>query len=248
MATVTQKVVDFSNVKDGGGAFNKKRVPEGDYLAKIVNVADAVSKKDDVFQYLFTLELQKVSGAKYPYYCKLAENQLWKLRNLLIAAGLTVPKKKMKLDVSRTIGKLVGVTMEDDEYEGKQQSVIQAVFPAAELTDSPVDDEETAEDIEDSEDDTEVDAPEEEAVEDEVTEEPAADDAEDDEEEPEAEADEFAGMDRTALKAYIVGKDSDFKARKSQSDDDLRVIARELAVQGDEGGDDELEELDIEDL
>ena len=250
----TAKVVDFSNVKDGGGSFNKRRVPGGDYLAKIVKVEDAESKSDKTFQYLFTIKLQKYSTYAYPYYCKLQENQLWKLRNLLIAAGMNVPKKRMKLDPSKVVGKLIGVTMEDDEYEGKLQSVIAAVFPASELSDQDM-----SSDVDDEEEDEDEDID-------------LSDEG--DEEEDEESGDDFDGMDRAELKAWLSSNIEGFQARKSQSDDDLREMAR-AHNSGDEeeeeeepepepapkvkkkatkpkkakkDDDDELEELDIDDL
>lgn len=135
MAGASAKAVDFSGIEDkAGGNFSPRRVPTGDYAAKIVKVEDAKSKGDGEFMYLFTIKLTKYSQNSYPFYCKLAENQLWKLRNLLIAAGLNVPKKRMKLDPNKVVGKSIGVTMEDDdEYKGKIKSVVQAVFPIAEL-------------------------------------------------------------------------------------------------------------------
>lgn len=142
------KAIDFSGVKDRGN-FNPKHVAEGDYAARIVKVEDGKAKSDDGFQYIFTIKLEKYSQYSYPYYCKLTENQLWKIRNLLIAAGINVPKKRMKIDPNKAIGKLVGVTMEDDEYEGKMKSVISAIFPAAELADGaelPDDDSNTDDD------------------------------------------------------------------------------------------------------
>lgn len=155
--TVTTHVVDFSNVKDGGN-FNKKRVAEGDYAAKVLKVQDSPAK-DGVHQWLFTVEIPG-EGGKYPYYCKLQENQLWKLRNLCLAAGIQVPKKKVKVDPNKLVGKMVAVTMEDDEYEGKKQSVIGAVFPISELSDSPADDDEDLDGTdEDDEEDEEEPTP-----------------------------------------------------------------------------------------
>ena len=132
MAKASAKAVDFSNVKDRGD-FNTARVEAGDYLAKVVKVEDTESKGDSSFMYVFTIKLSKYSQYGYPYYCKLTENQLWKLRNLLVAGGLNVPKARLKVDPNKVIGKTIGVTMEDDEYEGREKSVIAAVFPAAEL-------------------------------------------------------------------------------------------------------------------
>jgi len=233
--TVTKKVVDFTNVKDQG-QFNTKRVTAGDYLAKVVKVEDAEVKSGDNkgdFQYLFTIKLVKFSQNSYPYYCKLTENQLWKLRNLLVAGGINVPKKRVTLDPTKVVGKNIGVTMEDDEYEGKEKSVIAAVFPPSDLDDYDEGDAGSSDD--EAADDT-------------------AEDDEDlslgDEEEDEGEAevgDEFVDMDRNALKVFIKGKDDAAVFKKSETDDDLRARAR--AFSDDAGDEDEdLEELDISDL
>lgn len=230
---VSAKNIDFSNVKDGGGRFNRNRLPAGDYLAKISKVEDAEAK-DGVFQFLFSIQIAKHPSRILPYYCKLQENQLWKLRNLLIAAGMTVPKRKLKLDPSKVVGKSIGVTLEDDEYDGKEQSSIAAVFPAAELIDGAS--------VEDDDDDDEGGADDEEALD-------SLDDAADDDEEDEEEADEesadpYADLDRAALKAELKKRDSSFQARKSQSDDDLRDLLRagDSDAAAAEGEDDEEED------
>lgn len=190
--TVTAHVVDFTNTRDGGGTFNKKRVAEGDYAAKVTKVQDSPAK-DGTHQWLFTIELQKESG-KYPYYCKLQENQLWKLRNLCLAAGIQVPKKKVKVDPNKLVNKLIAVTMEDDEYEGKRQSVIAAVFPVSELSDTASDDDEDTDEDEDDEEEEPTPPPAKKkaaakkpapVVEDDEDDEDEEDDEEDEEEEPE---------------------------------------------------------------
>ena len=236
--TLTAKVVDFSNVKDGGGNFNKRRVRSGDYLAKVTKVQDAESSKDGAFQYLFTIQLVKHSQNKYPFYCKLQENQLWKLRNLLIAAGQNVPKKRIKLDPSKVVGKMIGVTMDDTEYEGKPQSEVVAVFPASELADSDGAEDDVNDDdgSEDDDEDQWNTGPSDDADDDEDDEGEA--DEEGDEEEDSG--DEFDAMDRTALKAYLKAQDGSFQAKKSQTDDDLRELARAAA------GNDEDEEEEPE--
>ncbi len=155
-AKTSSKVVDFTNVKDSGARFNKKRVPEGEYLAKVVKVEDSKTKSTEEFQWLFTIQLVDHPTARYPYYCKLVDNQLWKIRNLLVAAGISVPKKRVKLNPSVVVGKTIGVVMEDDEYDGKLQSVIASTIPTSEVTGSAAeaDDEDVADD--EVEDDEEV--------------------------------------------------------------------------------------------
>lgn len=125
--------VDFSNVKEGSG-INPVRVEEGDYLAKIISVEDHESKAGNP-TWVFVFQLDDRKSATYPYYCGLVDNQLWKIRNLLVAAGKTVPKKRVNVDPNSIVGKEVGITLSDDEYEGKEKSVIDAIFPASELAD-----------------------------------------------------------------------------------------------------------------
>lgn len=152
MAAASVQILDMTNVKEGG-SFNKKRMPEGDYLARVTKVEDAPVKNGENKgkpQWLFTIKLETGSGT-YPYYCQFAENQLWKIRNLLVAAGVNVPKKRMRLDPEKVVGKLIAVTLEDEEYEGKNQSTIGAIFPPSEMTDA----EDDGEDEEDEEDEEE---------------------------------------------------------------------------------------------
>lgn len=160
---VTPQVIDFSDVpEESGRRFAKRRQEAGDYAAKILSVEDAPSSKDGKAQYLFTIEAGR---GVYPYYCKLQENQLWKLRGLLKAAGLNVPSKRVKVDPTKTVGKAIAVTLEDDEYDGKLQSTIEVVFPLSELnkgTPDQGDDEEEVEDeapVADEEEDDEEEAP-----------------------------------------------------------------------------------------
>lgn len=202
--TITAQVVDFSNVRDGGATFNKKRVPAGDYLARVVKVQDSPAK-DGIHQWLYSIELvDKFTDRKFPYYCKLQDNQLWKLRNLFLAAGKAVPKKKVKVNPAMIVGKLIAVTLEDDEYDGKPQSVIGTVFPASELN------EDDNSDVNDELDDTEDD--EGEAVD-------VADEDEDEEEEPAP-----APKKRAATKAAVPAQRATKKAAVEVDDDELEAL------------------------
>ncbi len=155
MAKATTKIVDMSQVKDSQrSGINPKRLPEADYLARVSSVQDSEVKSGDNkgdFQWLFIITPEDYPNAHYAYYCKLDANQLWKVRNLLIAAGLNVPKKKVKLDPERVVGKLIAITLEDDEYNGKIKSTISAIFPPADMTDTESSDDEEDEDEEDEE-------------------------------------------------------------------------------------------------
>ena len=157
--TPTKRVLDFTNVKESTG-INPKHRPAGDYRMKISKVTEQGTKNDPKkLQWVFVFVPTDMQSAAYPYYCQLNAETLWKIRNLLIAAGIDVPKKKVNVDPQKLVGREIGVTLDDDEYEGKLKSVVTAVFPASDLDDSdtPADpgDDETVEDDEVAEDEME---------------------------------------------------------------------------------------------
>lgn len=128
-------VIDFTGVKDRSG-FNPVHQPAGDYkgLIKDVNKDTAKSSGNEVIVY--TIADADRPSATYRYTCTLTDKSLWKLRNLLVAAGMTVPPKKVKLTgttLSKIVGKEIGISLDDHEYEGKMSSEITNVFPADDL-------------------------------------------------------------------------------------------------------------------
>lgn len=134
--------LDFTKVKERGGNFNKRHQPEGDYRGKVTGVENAVSSSDESDMWLFTIQ---VGSGTYPLYCKFQENQLWKIRNLWVAAGISVPKKKTTLDPQDVVGKEIAVSLGDEEYNDKMQSTVVATFPLSELEEGegePAEDEE----------------------------------------------------------------------------------------------------------
>lgn len=158
------KILDFTNVQDRG-QFNPRHKKEGDYRFKIVGVEDGRSKNDNDM-WVFTMTPSDDKSATYPYRCTLGTDSLWKVRNLFIAAGKTVPKKKMKVDPSKLVGAEVGVHLVDHEYNDRLSSQIDSVFPVSDLPATPkkrkraeVEDEveEDLDEDEEIEDDEEID-------------------------------------------------------------------------------------------
>lgn len=134
------KNLDFSKVKDR--QFNTKFLPEGDYSAKVISVEDHESAAGNA-NWLFTIEITtpgRGKGASYPYYCPVDNvKSLWKVRNLATACGINVSKSKTKFDPNKLVGLECGISLEDDEYEGKPKSVISATLPLSEVGDAPED-------------------------------------------------------------------------------------------------------------
>lgn len=147
------QVLDFTNVKERGD-FNPKHIEPGDYTAKITKVTETEAKGDGERMWVFSIVLDEHPRATYPYYIKLVETQLWKLRLLFGAVGVNIGQRKVKIDPNKLVGKELGVAMDDDEYEGRLKSTIAEVFPAEDVTGPAEGDEEPEED--DLEDEEEI--------------------------------------------------------------------------------------------
>lgn len=146
---VAARTLDLTNVKDASG-INPKHKESGEYLGKIVEVRDDPAK-DGEAMWTWIVKTTDDSTATYPYYVKLIDSQLWKLRNLFIAAGIPLPKRAQKIDPNKVVGKEIGMYLDDDEYEGKMKSVISSVMPKDELADYA----DGADEVEDDDDEDE---------------------------------------------------------------------------------------------
>lgn len=149
------QVTDFTNVKDSSG-FNPTHQPAGDYRGVVKDVTAGKSNQgnDTV---TFAIADANRPSAVYRYVCTFTDKSLWKLRNLVIAAGMSVPKKRIKLTaatLNKLIGKEIGMSLDDNEYEGKMSSQIMGVFPASDL---PDDDGDTSTPVVEDDDDDDED-------------------------------------------------------------------------------------------
>lgn len=211
----------MTNVKEQGN-FNPRHKAEGDYRAKIVKVDDHMSKAKNE-QWVFTIQLTEDQRATYGHYCGFDEKNAWKVRNLLIACGKKVPKKRVNVDPNSLVGKEIGVTLIDDEYEGKMKSTIDAVFPAADLHED--DDDEDTPEVDDDEEETEDDT----------------EDSDDDADEDEDDADEEPEPEPEPVK-----KKAKKKAAAPAKKAATKKAKKKAPVEDDE--DDDVDELDLEDL
>lgn len=148
-AKARSTIIDFSNVKDRG-QFNPRHIESGEYPAKITKVIQDEAK-DGEDMWVFTFVLDEVPRATYPYYCKLVDNQFWKVKAMFEAAGISVGKRKIKVDPNKLVGKRIGVFMEDDEYEGRLKSVISECIKLSEISGPAEDDDDDLEEDEEEE-------------------------------------------------------------------------------------------------
>lgn len=120
--------IDFSDVK--APTYTAAHQEPGVYNAEIAGVELAKAKKDGTDMLVFAIEC---GPGRYPYYCKIVPNQLWKLRELIEAAGTKVPSKVVQIDPDKYVGKKINVELEDDTFYGKLRSRVARVAKFAEV-------------------------------------------------------------------------------------------------------------------
>lgn len=193
--------LDFSKVEERSG-YNSRQMPEGLYEARVSGLVQK-DAQDGTPMLVYTLAptQTKYATRAFPYYCKLQQNQLWKLRDLFVAAGETIPKKATQIDPEKIINAKVAIEVGDDTGQYADRSVIVSVYPLDTLSDLDdedeqdddiedddiEDDEDDEEDLEDDFDDLDDDEDEDNFDEDELDDEDLDDEWEDDEEEEEEE-------------------------------------------------------------
>lgn len=125
--------LDFSKVKNTQ-RFNTTHMPEGLYKAKITGVEDKPAKDGTpMLVYTFNILTPGYTDRVFPFYCKLQENQMWKIRDLLVAAGMDVPTKVVQVDPEDIKEKTIAVEVVDSFYEGQKRSSCGSVYPVSVL-------------------------------------------------------------------------------------------------------------------
>lgn len=137
--------IDFSDVK--APSFSTVHQAPGVYNAEIAGVEMTKTKSDNTDMLVFAIT---AGSGRYPYYCKIVPNQLWKLRELIEATGTKVPNKVVQIDPAKYVRTKINAELEDDTYNGKLRSRVARVAPFSEVAPKAP---ETAQDSGDVEDD-----------------------------------------------------------------------------------------------
>ncbi|AZV01740.1 hypothetical protein HOV00_gp33 [Microbacterium phage Schubert] len=150
--------LDFSKTEERSG-WNTRQIPEGLYKATVAGVQETEAQDGTaMLVYALVPTDTKYKSRRFPYYCKLQQNQLWKLRDLLVAAGMSVPKKALQIDPEKIVGSTIVIEVEDDSYNGNVRSQVQGTYGLDILEDADDSAEEEPEDDEDLDEEFEEDA------------------------------------------------------------------------------------------
>ena len=134
--------LDFSKVEERSG-YNSRQMPEGLYEAKVSGL-EQKEAQDGTAMLVYGIQptQQKYATRNFPYFCKLQQNQLWKLRDLFVAAGETIPKKVTQIDPEKIIGAKVVIEVGDGTGQYSDRSEVIAVYPLSTIEDLDGDDDE----------------------------------------------------------------------------------------------------------
>lgn len=220
--------LDFSKVEERSG-WNTKEIPEGLHEMKVV-AAEVGEAKDgtDMITYALVPTSPKYKTRRFPYYCKLQQNQLWKLRDLIVATGGTVPKKVTNIDPDIPVGKLIAAEVSDETGQYAGRSSVDGTYGIEILDD----------------DDTEGEEPEDDEEYDDEAEEDEVDEDEEDEEDEEEEED-LDALSIAELRKRAKGLGIDHAGVKKA---DLIELIIEEEADGEEADEDDEDDLDDEDL
>lgn len=122
--------IDFSKAEERS-SWNTRKMPIGLYRMRIASVQQTEAK-DGTPMIVYGLQptSQQFRTRLLPFYCKLQPNQLWKLRDILVAAGQKVPQRAIKLDPEAIVGAVISAEVEDDLYNGVERSTLTGVYSA----------------------------------------------------------------------------------------------------------------------
>lgn len=225
--------LDFSKVEERSG-WKTDNMPEGlhEFKIELVDMKDA-GDGTAMWTYGLRPTNPKYKTRLFPYYCKHQANQYFKLRDIFIAAGLSVPKKKVSLDPDAPVGKIIAAEVIDSrnvQYQGRSE--IDGVYDR-----SIIDDEDQVAGDEDDEDYEEEEADE------------VEDDEEYEEEDEEGEdelREEIEALTLAALRKRAKGLGIDTDGVKK--DELIELVIEEELGEGEEDEDeDDLDEDDLDD-
>jgi hypothetical protein len=144
--------IDFTKDESEGG---RRRFPEGDYHVKYTGFKTGRSKEKDTpyVRVMFKILDGKYKGETVSDFLYLSPKALWRIRTFLEAIGVAVPKKKVNINFKKYVGKELGITLVDDEYEGRVRSRVGDCLDLDTFRGADEDDEDFDEDDEDTDDD-----------------------------------------------------------------------------------------------
>jgi len=208
--------IDFSKEEESGGG--RVRYPEGDYHVKIIKAKATRSSEKDTpgIEVTFKILEGKKKNKQMTDTLWLTPKSLRRVRLLLEAVGVKVPKSAVNLPLKKLSGKTLWVELQDEEREGydtRSRVAFEGFMSEAEY-EAAEDEEDEDEDDDDLEDDDDED---EDDDDDDDEDEDDDEDDDDDEDEDEDDDDDDDVVEEPAKKRKKKGSAKSSKSTRKQT-------------------------------
>ncbi len=113
---------------DEGGGF--ELLPVGEYPAYINNIQEKGEGEGKYLNFRFTIAEGPQAKRNAFTNCSLKKEAIWKLKNILIAAGIVQKGHKgaVQWNLPDLVGRKVGIRVAHEEYEGQKRESVAAIF------------------------------------------------------------------------------------------------------------------------
>lgn len=207
--------IDFSKEEESGGG--RVRYPEGDYHVKIIKAKATRSSEKDTpgIEVTFKILEGKKKNKQMTDTLWLTPKSLRRVRLLLEAVGVKVPKSAVNLPLKKLSGKTLWVELQDEEREGydtRSRVAFEGFMSEAEY--EAAEDEEDEDEEDEDEDDDDLEDDDEDEDDDDEDED---DDDEDDDDEDEDEDEDDDVVEEPAKKRKKKGSAKSSKSTRKQT-------------------------------
>src|SRR5690606_4112199 len=114
--------IDFSQVEDS------KSVAPGRHIARVKEVTQGEGQSYPYLRWNLQIVEGRSKGLHINYYTSLSTRALFRLRELLVALGVNVPKSAVSIDPSKLVGRTLGIEVEIENKAGEEYSEVKKVF------------------------------------------------------------------------------------------------------------------------
>lgn len=131
----------------------------GEYAVKIHAVEHDADAGDDGQMIVDFMVLEgKNKGQTFRDWMNLGAKALWRVKRLLVAAGMDIPDEEMDIDFDDLEGRSLWVTVEEREYNGERKANVTGWAVLEEVEDDQIDDDKKGKDKKSKKDDDDEDA------------------------------------------------------------------------------------------
>lgn len=112
--------IDFSQVEDS------KSVAPGRHIARVKEVTQGEGQSYPYLRWNLQIVEGRSKGLHISYFTSLSPRALFKLRELLVALGVNVPKSAVSIDPNKLVGRTLGIEVE--HKAGEEYPEVKKVF------------------------------------------------------------------------------------------------------------------------